>query len=367
MSIGIITHHAAHNYGAMLQAYSLQAYMKNHIEPNVQIIDFQTKDGIRAYNIFKRPKKIRGFIWELLKILHYFELKKKHNSFQSFLENNLDKTKWYRSYKELESNPPDFNIYITGSDQVFNPKNKEIDAFYLKFCPDSKKKVAYAPSFGYKNVPETNKYYILSLLKRFDYLSAREGSGCQIIEDLLGKQVPNVLDPVFLIKSEEYKKIANPVKLKFKNYILCYALVGQKKQILISHKIKQLTGLPIVLIKDSALLPIKGIDKIIRFAGPREFLWLFDNADFIVTDSFHGTAFSLVFKKNFFSTIAAPKKAERIISILNEIGLASRIVESPDEIKKDNILINYEMANRRLSEKRRQSIAYLKLALSNNE
>lgn len=363
MNIGIITFHSAHNYGAMLQAFALQKYIKNNYNCNVKNINFNTDKDIKAYKIFKKHKKIHSYIWEILKFLHYSELKKRHNSFESFLNDYIDTTERYPTYKKLIENPPPFDIYISGSDQVFSPMGKELIAYYLDFGYDDTKRIAYAPSFGYTSIPDDKKEIIKKLLLRFNYLSAREKSGCQIIKDLINKDVPNVVDPVFLLDSQEYRKISNPVKLKYENYILCYSLVGIKKQIALAIRLKEITGLPIVLIKDSALLPIKGVDKIIRFAGPREFLWLFDNAKYVVTDSFHGTAFSLIFKKNFFSTIAFPEKADRIYSILNEIGLNDRIIDNLIEITENNLEINYHIPSKKLEEKINTSKEYLKKSL----
>jgi len=363
MNIGIITFHSAHNYGAMLQAFALQKYIKNNYNCNVKNINFNTDKDIKAYKIFKKHKKIHSYIWEILKFLHYSELKKRHNSFELFLKNYIDTTERYSTYEKLIENPPQFDVYISGSDQVFSPKGKELNAYYLNFGPKHIKRIAYAPSFGYKTVPDNMKKQISILLNRFNRLSAREISGCEIIKELTGKDVPNVVDPVFLLNPEHYHDIAKPVKIKYKKYILCYSLVGIKKQTALAGKLKELTGLPIILLKPSASLPIKGIDKTIRSAGPLEFLWLFENADFVVTDSFHGTAFSLVFKKNFFSAIAFPEKAERIYSILNEIELNDRIIDNPIEITKNNLEINYHIPSKKLEEKINTSKEYLKKSL----
>jgi len=363
MNIGIITFHSAHNYGAMLQTFALQTYLKKELGINVKVIDFRTEAGIQAYEIFKRPNTLRQYFNEFLKLLHYKELKKGYDSFEQFLNNYIETTERYATYQSLIENPPEFDVYISGSDQVFSPKGKELNAYYLNFGPKHIKRIAYAPSFGYKTVPDNMKKQISILLNRFNRLSAREISGCEIIKELTGKDVPNVVDPVFLLNPEHYHDIAKPVKIKYKKYILCYSLVGIKKQTAIAGKLKELTGLPIILLKPSASLSIKGIDKTIRSAGPLEFLWLFENAAFVVTDSFHGTAFSLVFKKNFFSAIAFPEKAERIYSILNEIGLNDRIIDNPTEITKNNLEINYHIPSKKLEEKINASKEYLKKSL----
>lgn len=362
MSVGIITHHAAHNYGAMLQAFSLQKYLKCEYNLEVKEIDFATQAGIDAYAILKKPKNAKQYIWFLFRLLHYQELNKRHKAFEDFLENYIEKTKRYSIFKELLDSPPDFDIYISGSDQVFSPKGRELRAHYLDFGSDQIKRIAYAPSFGYKSIPKDKKAEIANLLQNFDHLSAREVSGCNVIKELTGKDVPNVIDPVFLLSVEEYRKISNPIKFKYREYILCYSLVGIKKQLPLARRLKAVTGLPIVLI-NPALLPLKGIDKIIRSAGPREFLWLFDHANFVVTDSFHGTAFSLVFRKNFFSTIALPEKAERLYSILKETGLDNRIIDKPEEITDGNLFVDYKQANRKIDEKIRVSKEYLENAL----
>ena len=363
MNIGIITFHSAHNYGAMLQTFALQTYLKKELGINVEVIDFRTEAGIQAYEIFKRPNTLRQYFRELLKLLHYKELKNGYDSFELFLNNYIETTERYSTYQSLIENPPEFDVYISGSDQVFSPKGKELNAFYLNFGPSNIKRVAYAPSFGYKTIPDDKKELITNLLNRFDYLSAREVSGCKIIKELTAKDAPNVLDPVFLLNPEQYHNIARPVKMKYKDFILCYALVGMKKQISLANKLKEITGLPIILLKPSASLPIKGIDKTIISAGPLEFLWLFENAAFVVTDSFHGTAFSLVFKKDFFSTIAFPEKSERIYSILNEIGLNDRIIDNPIEITENNLEINYPIPSKKLEEKINTSKEYLKKSL----
>lgn len=351
MEIGILTFHSAHNYGAMLQAFALQQYIKNCLSMNVKIIDFRTLDSINSYSIFKKPKQLRGYARETLKILHYLDLKKKHSSFERFLADYICLTQRYSTYKELYEQPPILDFYITGSDQVFNPNGKEINAYYLNFGKTSTKKIAYAPSFGHKNIPSDKNALIKDLLNKFDHLSARETSGCSIIKELIGKEVPNVVDPVFLLTREQYHSISKPFKLRCKKYILVYALIGFKKQVSIALRIKEITGLPIVLIKSEVIFPIKGISKIVRAAGPREFLWLFENASYIVTDSFHGTAFSLVFRKNFFTTIAFPEKAERIFSLLRQTELTMRIVENPKDILEESLPVNYDSTNEKLEEK----------------
>lgn len=342
MNSAIITSHGAHNYGAVLQAYSLQTYIKNNVDQDVIIINF-IKDGYyKSHKLLKRPTGIKGYLLESLSLIHYKSIKKRHDAFISFIDQFLNLTAPYYTFNELKLNPPIADNYIVGSDQVFNPLRSDKNVYFLEFCPESKKKIAYAPSFGYSWIPDEYKESIANYLNKFDYLSAREICGCRIIKELSGRDVPNLLDPVFLPNVETFIDIEKPVKIGFSNYILCYGLSDFKKQLKLAKKIKQLTKLPIVLITSDPR-PLWEVDKVVRHAGPREFLWLVNNSNYVVTDSFHGTVFSLVFKKPFFAFIALQEKKDRIISILDNLDLIDRIVESPDEINDNNLVFDYKI------------------------
>ncbi|MBI9032077.1 polysaccharide pyruvyl transferase family protein [bacterium] len=363
MKIGVLTFHGAKNYGAMLQAYALSTYISNNINSDTLVIDFRTKKGEKAYKIFRKPKGLKGFLKEINKFKFYFNLKERQNRFDDFLKNNFILTDRYLTYSELESDHSEFDVIISGSDQVFNPHGTQYETYLLKFCKDVVRKVAYAPSFGVKQIPRTKNEIMKSLLNKFTYLSARERKGCEIIYDLTSRKVPQVLDPVFLLSVDEYKKIEEPVKLKWSKYILCYSLVGIEKQLDIAIEVKKRLNIPIILLKDSIKMRFKRVDKIVRNAGPSEFLNLFRNADFVVTDSFHGTAFSINFKKNFYSTIIIEEKSDRIIDLLNKIGLSKQVINSSQNVSDETIEVDYTEADKKLDQWRVESISYLKQAL----
>jgi len=366
MKIGILTFHCSHNYGAMLQAYATQTFLKNKTKENVKIIDYKPMSSVNAYKILKTPKSLKQIIKFCIQLVQYRKLKKRWDAFEKFYDDMFDKTQRYFSYEELKQNPPDCDVVISGSDQVFNPKNKNTEVYYLDFLKNSDKRLAtYAPSFGYTTIPEDKKEMIQASLNRIDFLSSREFEGCSIIKELTGRTVDCVLDPVFLLQPEEWRgAMVSSFKKPLSSYILVYALVGYKKQMAIAHKIKKYLKLPIVLVSGGGNTPFSTADKIIYGTGPKEFVQLFANADYVVTDSFHGTAFSIIFNKPFFSIIVLPRAASRITSLLERIDLNERTMFDVRELAKAELEVDFRKPNQLLQKERMDSIKYLKRSIS---
>ena len=199
MKIGIYTFFRS-NYGATLQAYSLQKTIKQLFpEDEVLIVDFKTEHHQPYSKIFRRwsNNTLYNTIWQFHIICHWKQLKRKIKSFNEFKE-EFKYTDYYLSKEELLSNPPKVDVHLSGSDQVFNPKNPDKDVYYLNFKKDSNRKIAYAPSFGVNIFSDEDKEYIKHTLSDFDYLSCRELNGAEFLTSLLGVEVPHLLDPVFL-------------------------------------------------------------------------------------------------------------------------------------------------------------------------
>lgn len=357
--IGIMTFHGSQNYGGVLQAYALQTFINGNAGHQAVIVDFR----IQKDTIFNLNKGWKDLILRMIKILHYSSLKRKAQRFVRFRTEHMQLTRRYRSREELIKWPPEFDVYISGSDQVFHPSWPFVDVFYLDYptLPGSKK-VAYAPSFGLNYIPEEMKERIAGLLNRFDFLSAREKGGSDIIRELTGRKAITVLDPVLLVGRDQWRMIASRVGKLPKKYILCYALVGNIPQMKIASQLKIMTGLPIVLLTHS-LYPPTSADLVIRDAGPREFLWLFDHANYIVTDSFHGTAFAVLFEKVFFSYIASPQKSERIYSLLNNLDLEKRVISMENRIRREHLTIDFDALREKLCRTITISTNYLIAAL----
>lgn len=321
--VGIITFHAADNYGAVLQAYALQTYLHTQGH-DVEIINFRTK-GIENANkpLFLHGKNtIKRFIKQLLILPNYFKLKKRNQRFEKFREKYLNLSVRYSNASEIKSVSHDYDICITGSDQVFNPLIQNSDTYYLDFCKRARK-VAYAPSFGIKDfslVGEKTK----TLINKFAHLSCRESDGAEFLSRTTGKEVPTVSDPVFLLSPREWSKITT--RPRDGEYIFVYDLNGGSKLIEIANKIKKETGLPIICITASKFANKRyNVDELHIDAGPLEFVSYINHANYVVTDSFHGTAFSVLFRRKFISYIALEHAASRIQSLLDRLGIADRI------------------------------------------
>lgn len=327
--IGIITFHAADNYGAVLQAYALQTYLSTQGNC-AEIIDF-VPYGVEKANLplFVNDKKlIKRLIKQVLILPNYFKLKRKNSKFAEFRKDYFKLSRKFRTADEIRGAELDYDICITGSDQVFNPLIQNSDIYYLDFCNKSSK-IAYAPSFGIKDftkVKESTK----KLIKEFKHMSCREADGAEFLSEVTGNAVPTVSDPVFLLTPEEWSKITT--KPRTDRYILVYDLNGGKPLVEIANKIKTETGLPVICITANKYANTKyKVDELLVSCGPLEFISYIQHAEYVVTDSFHGTAFSTLFRRKFISFVALKHAASRIQSLLKKLGIENRIFYNAKE------------------------------------
>ena len=231
----------------------------------------------------------------------------------------------------LLNNIPKANYYIVGSDQVFHPKSPYLRAFFFDFPKNDSKKIAYAPSFGMSDFNDGITQKIKPFLIDFDYLSCREQDGAAYLSKVVNKSIPVVLDPIFLLSKQQWLKMAVLPKTKSK-YIFIYDLNGGYNLIKIAKKIQKETELKIICQTQTAHRFYK-IDKQLYNTGPKEFVGYIANAEYVVTDSFHGTAFSVLFEKKQFIYIARPHASTRIRSIMNIAEISDNIVENKETEK----------------------------------
>ena len=229
----------------------------------------------------------------------------------------------YSSMSELLNNPPLLDVHLTGSDQVFNPNRKYKDVYFLNFKKGNARKIAYAPSFGVNQFSDDDKQYIKDMLSDFDVLSCRETDGAELMSSMLEKKVPQVLDPVFLTSVEDWRSIETKPRFKQK-YVFVYSLKGTKR--MLKYAKDNYPGQTIVLLSPNDLRIYSGC-KHVYYPGPCDFIGLIDNAEAVVTDSFHGTAFSIIFEKEFRTIITRPEVSSRIVSLLSSLGLKDNVIE----------------------------------------
>ena len=325
--IGLLTYHTPDNYGAVYQAFALQRYIQNTHKKKIEIIDFCTDKHISAYNIFKRRSNnpIKNIILQFLTLLKYPMFKDKKNKYKKFREKYLQiSSNRYHTEEEFLQHNNRYNIYIVGSDQVFNPNNEYLKAYYLGFPKNGCRKIAYAPSFGISDFNENITSKILPYLNDFDMLSCREKQGAEYMSSILGYKVKQVIDPVFLLEKEVWKKISIEPKEK-KKYIFIYDLAGAEKLAEIARKINKAKDFKIICASAQILKRYAGCD--MRYdIGPCELLGYIKNAEYVVTDSFHGTSLSLIMRKKIITYIALPHSASRITSIMESLGTTEQIV-----------------------------------------
>jgi len=368
LSVGIMTFHWAHNYGAILQLYALYQYLRQVLHLDVRLINFTTDRQEKVNYILPKiqwskqlPKTI-GIL--LLKSFHYVPLKRRKSRFEQFLQENFVCTRLFRDINDLCANPPLFDAVVTGSDQVFNYRilpEKELLAYCLAPFSKETRKIAFAPSFGCNSVPSEVLDKMAVYLKDFQSLSAREIEGALFLEQVTSMSVKVLFDPVFLHEAELWRALSRPLKVP-SSYILCYALNGRRSLGDLATKIKTLTNLPIVLVTSNVHSCIEA-DKIFYDAGPREFLWLIDKAQYVITDSFHGTAFAFLFEKNFFTHVVVKQSAQRLIGLLNKLGQESRLAEKAQDITTENLTIDFSGVRPIIAEERLKSRAFLKKSL----
>lgn len=362
MKIRIMTFHTPKNYGAILQAYALQTYI-NSLCDDVKIIDYKTPELINKYPLLLKPTTLKELV---LTIIALFQLPKKiakHNGFEKFIQKHINLTKNYSSTQSLYDNPPKADILITGSDQVFNPNRiiEERKAYYLDFADSNSKIASYAASFGVETIPESKCDEIAQYLNKFDYISVREAYGIDVIKKLVNKDVTEVLDPVFLINESMWNSILEHYNGIPDQYLLYYRLLDNKNADEAVKLMSDKLNLPIVVITDKIINNVK-TKYVLRDANPSQFLWLFANAAFIASSSFHGVAFSIIYKKPFMACYNNDRFKLRTENLLNNLQLQNRFFDN--NIDSLSSPINYNNTFAILNDLINKSKSYIDLLIN---
>jgi len=370
MRIGLVTYYG-HNYGACLQAFALQNTLEK-MGHSVIALNYTRKDELTlSFALKRRLSALKNPIKYITNKILY-EKHKKHftarsSAFEQFIEKYINKSKVkYDSLEEMKK-IDEFDIYVCGSDQLWNPVfrgNKNNPVYFIDFAPEGKKRIAYAPSIGVNSIPDECKKEMSILLRKMDHISVRERLGATIIKDLINKDVNVVLDPTLLISPDEWNSVA--VDPEYKDpYILTY-LFGDLDYIkdFIQH-IKKITGLEIISLPYNPREMSGGNIKAFE-AGPSEFVGLIKNAKIVITDSFHATVFSIIFKKPFYS-LTRQKAGDpasmnsRIFDILERLKLSSRLIVPGSEFPSGDVFqIDYSETDIEYSKEYSSSINYLK-------
>lgn len=324
MKIGIITFYCSHNYGAMLQTYGLQEYLKS-LGHEVFVIDFKPIYKIKTYKkssyrywLSRNPKMCFKRLVDYIKSKH--RRNARWNNFNAFMNNRLDLYPYHKGKDFSE-----FDAIFIGSDQVWSAFHTGGEYDDIMFGVGFKCKViSYAPSCTSTSLNKQQKDYFRSHLDNLTAISVREEVFKNALQPLTNKTISVVLDPTFLAGVDVFNKISTPIEYK-KPYIVLYEIIGYKQvHEIASHIAKQLDAEIIELTNG---ISNKHNDATVKDeASPEQFLGYIKNATCVVTTSFHGTAFSILFQKPFYTVLQGTSADNRMINLLSKLGLQERMV-----------------------------------------
>ena len=339
MKIGIITIHNSPNYGACLQSFALWKYIAN-LGYETEIIDLHRphQADYVASKRFTRSREMQGYCLRAIKgkLKKILGLSRPHRHLSDSAQAKFDAfnsqirlSQPYRSIDYLYDNPPVYDIYISGSDQLWNPDQPFcLEPYFLTFAPQGKRKLSYASSVGITKLTEQEKDSFGEWLKSYDAISVRELQTKELIETLVGKNVEQVADPTFLLNPSDWKSMAIPPKRD--GYLLLFTLQYDRLLLNYARNLGKESGRKVVYL--TALQPESQEPdyEAVTNAGPREWLGLIGNAQMMITDSFHGTVFSLIMGTSNFFTYIAPtnKRGIRITELLETYCLTDHLLSA---------------------------------------
>lgn len=339
MRIGIITIHRLFNYGTNLQAYALQYYISKEYGYTVEIIDYKYPN---AYHKEAKGKwaRFRCILGEFKQDLLYkrLQLKWKFKSFEK--RYYVLSAKQYKSIKEIEKDQPIYDLYITGSDQVWNPVSLKYDpVMYCSFARDGHRRISFGASFAKDSISEKHKKQVQGWLNTYSHIGVREATGIKILQNLHLKEnikISTTCDPTLLLSADDYHKLAQESKIKTDSqYILVYMLgYAYNPEPALSEAISAVQkkiGFKVYVIGRPRHLCYREEIHHLDGVGPCDFLKLFENASFIITSSFHGTMFSIINRKPFLSILPNKENNDtRISDILKLCHLENCSIHSDE-------------------------------------
>ncbi len=368
--IGTITFHGAQNFGSVLQTYALQEYIKDlYIEAgqecDYKVINYRTDFQKSFYSIFKSVQNPKNIIKNVVACKYYSDLKIKNQKFEDFLCNYINLTEEVSKEDELEKFSSLFDYYISGSDQIWNVRASDFEsAYYLDFVKNGKK-ISYAASFGPLKIDWNiyGKEMYSSLLSKYSAISVREKGSQDRVRELIGCECDINVDPTFLLNKGQWKSIQSNANYNDGKYILLYCLEPSKEQLNMAKAISKKLNFPVLVTRyNNKNDMINGFVKKYD-SGPLDFLSYIDNAALVLSSSFHGTAFSMIYNKPFY--VFNGMEDSRISSILKIAGIEDRSIESIKDIDRVNLKsVDFSVVNRIIDLERQRSKEYLYNALN---
>lgn len=358
--IGIVTFHRAANFGAMLQSFALKKSLQALGYNSTEIIDYRSPsiENIYKYHwsyCYKRASvSLRGIVKIIGKLGYVYILKRRLKNFRRF----------EKKYLTPSPNPfTDYDVIVFGSDQIWNIGiTQNDDTYFGDIGTDKVKKISYAASLGHGDVATLKSK--ARLLKTFSAIGVRETQLGPVLSEIGIDSFP-CLDPTLLLQCDKWLKyLGIPQNTKEKKEILLIYCIRDKERVLNAVRpIAVESGMDIVILEASETLNVHGFSKRASYYAPREFVRCFSEARFVVTDSFHGTVFSILFHKPFVSCCLGDGRDGRAESLLSQIGLNGRL-QNPEDISVSSFNdIDFISSDEKLDSLREKSIEFLSEAV----
>lgn len=369
MKAGIVTFNSAHNYGAVLQAYAMQEYLKG-LGLEVDVINFRPKEIDNVYKLYivkrKGNKIIRG-LKKLKKIIFINVSQRwkidKSKNFEYFINNVLNTTKPYTTIQELQKDFLHYDILIAGSDQIWNTELTKgfKPVYFLEFGNKDARRISYAASLGGKSLPEKYVVFYKRYLENFDFISVREETMKEILKPVTDKPITCVVDPTMLLDKEAYDKVKIDTKFKGQDYIYVHFIGKDDKTYEMADKMSKILKLPIVHNRNKGFFENELSGQFNE--RPEQYISVIENAKYVITNSFHATVFSIIYEKDFI-TIPHAKSPERMQNLLSKLGLTNHLIEDVRIMPElDTLKIDYKEVKKKLQDARKESIEFLNNAI----
>ena len=364
--IGIITIQKCDNFGADLQAYALGAKLRalGYDAENIDYLFYKHPRHLKCAG--EKPvlpislvNRVKERLYPIMRAVRVFGERKprgRGERFSAWFAKNVRVGKEYQSVQSLYDDPPRYDVYMVGSDQVWNPRMySNIKPYFLDFAPKGAKCVSYASSFGVSELSGGVFYHYKQWLKRFSAVGLREKKGADMVRAMaLGVEVKHVVDPTLLLTAAEWNQVSiRPPHVPQGEYVLLYDLLACPEAVSLADRVAKERGCEVVRVGDGAY-------------GPGEFLWLFAHAAAVVTNSFHGTVFSILNHKSFFAVIPRTMtNASRIESLVDSLGLKERMHGAAELASHLSIgtEIDWSKVDQRLGKLKGDSVEFLKRAI----
>lgn len=382
--IGLVLSYKSTNYGAQLQAFATQAVIES-LGYDTEILDYTPVRGDRhivyskgllryLYNWY-RYKLLAKKYRESSDAVFNKEKKRRKEIEKDFIERRLHNIVQVKGYTKLAARGKEYDAVLVGSDQKWTPGFCYGNFTSLLFAPDEIRKISYATSLGVSEYPKYCWKTSRKVWEKIDYLSVREEQGAEIIRQVCGRdiRVQVVVDPTYLMTKEEWEDVFPVEKKLEENYVFCYFLGNDDNCRKVARQFadeKKMKLVSVLSTESFSEIDQSFADYTVKGNSPEDFVNWIRGAEYVLTDSFHGTAFSVINEKQFYifyrKRAEATSRNSRIDNILQKWGLQDRLVPPGETEAKllSTKIIDYTKVTARVLEEREKSLQFLKEALT---